>query len=168
MNTRPGVYVDTSIVSYLVAATSKNPGTAGRQYETHRWWDEESQRFRLVTSALVYEEAGRGSADYAAKRISLLDTLEEVDFPKAETKGIVESLLLGHSLPPQAANDATHIAIAAVNGIEYLLTWNCAHLANTYARPKIEETLWRLGYKPVLLCTPYELRCSFQESNDDP
>lgn len=165
METRPAVYVDTSIISYLVARTSKNPGVAGRQYETHRWWNEESDRYRLVTSELVYEEAERGSPEFAAKRIALLKTLDEIDFPKFETKTIVESLLRDHSLPARAANDATHIAIAAANEIEFLLTWNCAHLANAVARPKIEETLRRLGYKSVLLCTPWELRSPPEEAN---
>jgi hypothetical protein len=61
------------------------------------------------------------------------------------------------SLPPKAAADALHIAIAVVNGIDYLLTWNCNHIANVAMRHQIDAICRQNGYEPVVLCTPEEL-----------
>lgn len=72
-------------------------------------------------------------------------------------KALGAELLKRHALPANAAVDALHVAIAAVNGIEYLLTWNCTHIANAHTRPKIEASCRALGYEPPIICTPQEL-----------
>ena len=69
-------------------------------------------------------------------------------------KALGRELVTRNALPAVAEIDALHVAIAAVNGIEYLLTWNCTHIANAHTRPKIEATL---GYEPPIICTPQEL-----------
>ena len=69
-----------------------------------------------------------------------------------EAASLAEALLRGVPLPPQAAADALHIALTAVHGLDYLLTWNCTHIANVTLRPRIEA-----GYEPPLICTPEEL-----------
>jgi hypothetical protein len=75
----------------------------------------------------------------------------------AEVDALSLALIKRHALPAIAEMDAFHVAIAAVNGIEYLLTWNCAHIANALTRPKIEATCRALGYEPPIICTPQEL-----------
>jgi hypothetical protein len=60
------------------------------------------------------------------------------------------------AVPPKAADDALHLAIAAANGVEYLVTWNCRHLANATMREQIEAACRAAGYRPPIICTPEE------------
>ena len=62
-----------------------------------------------------------------------------------------------HALPTKAALDALHIAVAVVMGMDYVLTWNCTHIANAAIRPKLEDACRKLGYEPPVICTPEEL-----------
>ena len=75
----------------------------------------------------------------------------------AAAQGLARELLRRTPLPPGAAPDALHIAIAAYHGIDYLLTWNCKHLANAEIRPRVERTCNALGFRPAVMCTPSEL-----------
>ncbi len=61
------------------------------------------------------------------------------------------------NLPPKASDDAIHIAVATVNRLDYLLTWNCKHIANAQIQRKLLNIAEELGYKLPILCTPYEL-----------
>ncbi len=61
-------------------------------------------------------------------------------------------------MPRKAAIDAVHVAIAAVNGMDFLLTWNCAHIANAVMRPRIESVCRSVGFEPPTICTPEELQ----------
>jgi predicted nucleic acid-binding protein len=70
---------------------------------------------------------------------------------------LAAALVSGQALPARAAQDALHVAVACVHGIEYLLTWNCAHLANARLRSRIEQICRDAGYVPPIICTPEEL-----------
>ena len=70
---------------------------------------------------------------------------------------LAQRLLQGKAIPQDFPEDALHVAVAVVNGIEYLLTWNYKHLANAGMRSKIETTCRELGYEAVIICTPEEL-----------
>jgi len=74
-----------------------------------------------------------------------------------EVAVIAERLLLEASLPHKARVDALHIATAAIGGMDYLLTWNCAHIANPAFRFKLESVIRTFGYEPPIICTPQEL-----------
>jgi len=74
-----------------------------------------------------------------------------------EVTALATSIVVGVPLPEKAAIDALHIAVAAVNGVEYLLTWNCKHIANPSLRPQIERTCREMGFEPPVICTPQEL-----------
>jgi hypothetical protein len=74
-----------------------------------------------------------------------------------EVSALAQELVARGSLPTKAAVDAVHIAIAVINGIDYLLTWNCTHIANAAIRHKIEAICRQCGYEPVVLCTPEQL-----------
>ena len=75
----------------------------------------------------------------------------------AAAESLAAALLEEVPLPQKAATDALHIAVAAVNGVEYLLTWNCRHIANPALRPRIESVCRRMGFEPPVICTPQEL-----------
>ncbi len=152
---KASVYIETTIVSYLVATPSKDIVQAAHQHITRDWWAARD-RFDLYVSAAVVAEARRGDAVAAARRLEVLSRIPLVAAgPRAG--GLVRSLLRRGALPEKARLDAAHVAIAAVNGIDYLLTWNLRHLANATIRGKIDETCRHAGFVPPIICTPEEL-----------
>jgi hypothetical protein len=157
------VYVETSVVSYLTARPSKDVIFEGHRLITVKFWEHAKSPFELFVSQLVVDEASRGDADAAARRleaigsIPMLDASDEVDRLAAE-------IMNGGALPPTALEDAVHIAIAAVNGMDFLVTWNCRHIANAILRPKIEDACRNAGYDCPVICTPETL---VPEENDD-
>jgi predicted nucleic acid-binding protein len=104
----------------------------------------------------VLDEARGGDPEAAARRAQLLATLPLVDITQAAV-GLARRLIEAVALPQQAAADALHVATAACHGMDYLLTWNAAHIANAEYRPRVERTCRAHGYEPPVLCTPDEL-----------
>jgi predicted nucleic acid-binding protein len=150
------VYIETSIVSYLTARPSRDLIVAGHQQLTHDWWQHRRPLFDIFVSELVIQEAGRGDAEIAAKRLAVLEDVSQLEI-RADAVELSRALLTRGPLPSKAAADALHIAIAAVHGVEYLLTWNCKHIANAEMRPMIERVCREQGFEPPVLCTPEEL-----------
>lgn len=150
------VYIETSVVSYLTARATSNLLAAAWQTATAGWWDSHRSRFELYTSALTIEEAGRGHREAAARRLEALDGIAMLPITEAVIE-LSHALIHGRALPPNAQNDAIHIAVSAVHGIAYLLTWNFRHLANAETRPLIREICTRQGYNSPEICTPSEL-----------
>lgn len=152
---KPSVYIETTVVSYLVAEPSKDLIQAAHQQITRAWWATRD-RFDLYISAAVVAEARRGDEDAAARRLEVLNRISLLAAgPRAG--GVVRSLLQSGALPAKARLDAAHVAIAAVNGVDYLVTWNLRHLANAAIRGKIDETCRHAGLVPPIICTPEEL-----------
>ncbi|MDD9995958.1 MAG: type II toxin-antitoxin system VapC family toxin [Dehalococcoidia bacterium] len=150
------VYVETSVVSYLTARATSNLLAAAWQTATTEWWDIYRPRFELRTSALTIEEAGKGNQEAAARRLEALDGIDVLPITEAAIV-LSEALLRRRALPTGAQNDAIHIAVSAVHGINYLLTWNFRHLANAATRPHIREVCEQQGYTSPEICTPSEL-----------
>ncbi len=152
---KPTAYIETTIPSYLMAWPSRDVVRAGEQQVTRDWWDRRAE-YELRISSLVLLECQAGDAQAAADRLAALDGVPVLaQTPEAEA--LAGMLLKEVPLPPKAANDALHIAVAAVNGIAYLVTWNCTHIANATLRPQIEALCRRVGYEPPVICTPREL-----------
>jgi hypothetical protein len=97
-----------------------------------------------------------GHPDAAKRRLEAIAEIMELQATE-EVRVLGQELIRRNALPANAEIDAYHVAIATVNGIEYLLTWNCTHIANAHTRPKIEATCRALGYEPPIICTPQEL-----------
>ena len=152
----PRVYVETSVISYLAARPSRDLITAARQQITHEWWRRRRPQFEVFVSQLVLDEARAGDPEAAARRAQLLANLPLVDITPAAV-GLARRLIEAVALPQQAAADALHVATAARHGMDYLLTWNAAHIANAEYRPRVERTCRAHGYEPPVLCTPDEL-----------
>ena len=150
------VYIETSLVSYLVARPSCDLIRTAHQQVTVNWWDNERGKFDLFVSDVVIEEASAGDQSESAKRLAVLNGIPLLQIT-TEAVLLAEALVKKHALPEKAAQDAPHIAIACVNGIDYLLTWNCKHIANAHMRGKIETTCRRAGFEPPVICTPEEM-----------
>lgn len=153
---KPRVYIETSVISYLTARPSNDFRAMSNQNVTLEWWELERPKFELVISEFVIAEASLGHPEAAQRRLAALLGLVELQATQA-VKALGRELITRNALPSVAEIDALHVAIAAVNGIEYLLTWNCTHIANAHTRPKIEATCRALGYEPPIICTPQEL-----------
>ena len=149
------IYIETSIPSYLTARRSRDLVMASNQQITQEWWDNRHQ-FDLYISALVIEEVKAGDSIAAQKRIECLNDIPELDITE-EMDNFAYTLIHKIPLPEKARIDALHIAVATLSGMDYLLTWNCAHIANAILRPKIESICREYGYEPPTICTPQEL-----------
>lgn len=150
------VYIETTIVSYLVSLPSRDLVIAGRQEMTREWWNERRGEFELYVSELVAREAGAGDAAASERRLALLQEAAFLDIGE-EVAVLARALIEEGPLPQKAADDAIHLATAAVHGMDFLLTWNCAHLANAEMADEISDLLVRKGYRPPVICTPETL-----------
>lgn len=110
----------------------------------------------MVVSEFVIAEASLGNAEAAQRRIVAIAGVMELETTDT-ARILAKALIQQHALPAKAETDAYHVAVAATNGVEYLLTWNCTHIANAHTRPKIEATCRALGFEPPIICTPEEL-----------
>ena len=149
------VYVETTIPSYLTAWPSRDLVRAAHQQITQEWWARRGS-YELYSSRLVVVECQAGDPQAAADRMAAMAGIPLLE-QTPEVASLAEALLRDVPLPPKAASDALHIATAAVHGMEYLLTWNCTHIANVTFRPQIEAVCRAAGYEPPLICTPEEL-----------
>jgi hypothetical protein len=153
---KPKVYIETTVVSYLTAWASQDLVIAAHQKITREWWDKSRENYELCAWQMVIEEAKAGDIVAAKERIEMLSGATMLE-TTSEARDLARELLRSHALPPKAADDALHIAIAAVHNLPYLLTWNCRHLANATMRPIIEAVCARNGYQAPIICTPEEL-----------
>ncbi|MCZ7663163.1 MAG: type II toxin-antitoxin system VapC family toxin [Thermoleophilia bacterium] len=150
------VYIETSVISYLTSRPSRDVVVAAHQELTRQWWDERSCRFELVVSELVEQEAGRGDSDASRGRLAVVQGMGILAVSDPAVS-LAEYLVSSGLIPRESGADALHIAVAAVNGIDYLLTWNHKHLANALLRHRIETLVEEEGYACPVICTPEEL-----------
>ncbi len=152
---KPKAYIETSIVSYLTAWQSRDLVLAAHQQVTRDWWASRGN-FELFASQFVLDEAAAGDQDAAGNRLAALADTAALEVTE-EAILLAERLIAGGGLPAQARVDALHVAMATVHGMDYLLTWNCRHIANAALRAKIEELCREAGFEPPTICTPLEL-----------
>jgi predicted nucleic acid-binding protein len=150
------VYIETSVISYLVARPSGSILAAAWQRVTHDWWENEKSRFELFTSELVWAEAGQGDAGAAQARCERLRDIPDLQVTDAVV-ALAKDLVRWGALPKEAMDDAMHVAIAAVHDIDYLLTWNYRHLDNAEKKPLMRSVCTIAGYRCPEICTPQEL-----------
>ena len=159
------VYIETSVISYLRQKPAKDIVTASRQLLTHQWWDTERPKYELVVSQYVIDEASAGDPTLAADRLSVLAGIPRLP-GDPEIDRITDEIMSRAILPPKAAVDALHIASVAHHRIQYLLTWNCKHIANARILPRVYQVLRDLGVPHPVICTPEELIGDDSETED--
>ncbi len=123
------VYIETSILGYLTARSTRNLILAANIELTKEWWELRRSTFTLYVSQVVLDEVGRGDAEIALKRLEILNGVPLLELNQS-VRSLAAQFLLRSNLPPKASDDAVHIAAATVHGLDYLLTWNCKHIAN--------------------------------------
>ena len=153
---KPKVYLETTIPSLLTAWPSRDVSIAGQQQTTRDWWKERRQRYELFVSVLVMKEVECGDAEAACERVAKLRECRVLPYPK-EAEDLTRALLSSRLIPAKADTDAAHIATAAVHGMDFLLTWNCRHIANATIVEKLRDICDREGFPAPVICTPHEL-----------
>lgn len=150
------VYIETSILSYLTSRPSRDLLAAAHQQVTQEWWERCRPRFEIFVSPLVAQEAKRGDSDASQRRIAVLAGLPVLEIVE-EAYELAAAFVAESALPTTAEDDATHIALATVHGMDYLLTWNCRHIDNAETKPVIRSVCATHGYACPEICTPEEL-----------
>lgn len=154
MNKR--IYIETTVVSYLTAKPSRDILVAGHQDATRELWFSLSSKYEAYISALVFEEVGRGDQDQARMRREAIKSFAMLDVDD-EARLLAEKIILRKAVPAEHPEDALHIAIAAVNGMDVILTWNFAHLNNPFTRKLVRQAIEGEGYECPEICSPEEL-----------
>lgn len=149
------MYIETSVISYLAARRSRNIVIAAHQQVTRQWWRSRSS-YRLFVSQIVRDEAAVGDPTARAGRLRALRGVPALAVTDEATQ-LAGELVRRGALPKKATVDAFHIGIAAAHQIEYLLTWNCKHIANATMRGTIDAICRSAGLTPPIICTPEEL-----------
>lgn len=150
------VYVESSIVSYLREKPSADILNAARQLLTTRWWTTGRSGYELVISQYVLDEIAAGDAALAAERLQAVEGLPVLP-PAPEISQIASAIMARAILPAKAQVDALHIAAVAHHRINYLVTWNCSHIANARILPQIYSVLKERNLPIPIICTPEEL-----------
>lgn len=149
------VFIETTIASYYVARRSRDIVQAARQELTIQWWDLHRGNYELLSSQIVIDEIGRGDAAMAKKRLEMLASIPLLVITEKVVQ-MAEKLMADNVVPEKAADDAFHIACAGVHAVDFLLTWNCRHIANPHTRERIRDCFARHGLRSPVICTPEE------------
>jgi hypothetical protein len=153
---KPGVYLETSVISYLVGRLSRDVVVLGNQELTREWRTTRRADYELFVSEAVIGEAAIGDPDLARQRVEICDGLQLLAISD-EAERLAPLLLKAVGMAPNVATDALHVAVATVHGMDYLLSWNCSHIANATIRRAIDKQCRASGYEPPVIRTPQEL-----------
>jgi hypothetical protein len=153
---KPKVYLETTIISYLTSRPSRDIITAAHQQSTQEWWDIRRNKFDIFVSQIVIQEVGEGDNSAIARRLDIIENIAQIEV-QPEAVSLAQSFISDGLVPKKAVADALYIAIAAVQGMDYLLTWNLKHIANATIRNAIANACRQNGYEPPIICTPEEL-----------
>jgi len=150
------IYIETTIVSYYTARPSRDVIVAARQESTRELWPKLISDYNSFVSILVREEAEKGDKEQSALRLQAIESFPILDTDETAV-ALAAKILHGHGIPQEFPEDALHIAIAAVNGIDVVVTWNFAHMNNPFTRMMVRQLVENAGYSCPELCSPDEL-----------
>lgn len=153
---KPTAYIETTVIGHLVGRIVSDPIVAGRQAVTRQWWPSAVKKYRLFVSKVVADECAAGDADVAKERLEALSSLEFIASSPSVDE-LARKLIDESAVPETEPRDAVHISLAAVNGLEYLVSWNFKHIVNPTTRSAIERVCEDAGFAPPMICTPDEL-----------
>ena len=153
---KPKLYLETTIPSYLTSWSSRDLIIAGHQQITKEWWKNRRDAFNIYVSQFVIDEAKAGDPAAARERMKVIKGFPLLDITP-EVGMIAADILDLKVIPRRAVTDAAHIAVATVHRIDFLMTWNCVHLANAVIIKEVAKVCRRNGFECPAICTPEEL-----------
>jgi len=153
---KPKIYMETSVISFLAARASKDKVLSGQQESTHRWWREKRKQYEIFVSKLVWQEEAKGNDEAAKQRLKLIHPLKRLQITLNVSK-LARALVSRKAVPPNAADDAMHIALGAIYGMDFLLTWNFTHINNPVTEELIRDICGKHDFHCPVICTPDQL-----------
>lgn len=150
------VYLETTIISYLVSRPSRDILVAAHQQVTMEWWSYRRNEFECFISQIVLDEIQSGDPHAAEKRLQEVSSFKVIE-ATVEAEQLASAIVSSGVIPPKAVGDAAHIAVAAASEMDYLLTWNCRHLANAQLIRRVSMICNTSGFNMPVICTPEEL-----------
>ncbi len=154
------VYLETTVIGHIAGRLHPAASVLVRQQTTREWWLSAAKRYRLFVSDLVFVECGDGDSEAALERRSIIDGIDILRTNDAANE-LAASLIAAHAVPITEPRDALHIAIAAINGIDYLATWNFKHIMNPSTQHLIDATCRSAGIECATICTPEQLLVTY-------
>ena len=152
----PIAYIETTIPSYLTSRPSSNLIIAAHQQITREWWQTASQRYQMVISDVVLAEASAGDPAMAQQRMAILANLPSLP-PSTDAAELAENYDRVFRFPVNLKTDLLHLAYAVIYGVDYLVTWNCAHLANPHIVRQVERINQFQNRQTPLIITPEDM-----------
>ncbi len=149
------VYFETSIISYYTARPSRDLVIAAWQEITHEIWPALQDKFDIYISALVIQEASQGDKEATKRRLNALSGFPVLEITP-QVQEVADFLIAENAIPAESKEDALHIAVASLNGMEFLLTWNFSHINNAFKKSKIIKSIEKQGFIPPEICSPEE------------
>ena len=160
----PRAYIETSVPSFYFE-TRTSPEIVSRRNWSRKWWALAKDRFELVTSNAVLQELGAGILHKAAERLRLVESLPLLPANEAIID-IVKTYIRHKVMPSNPSGDALHLALASYHKCDFLVTWNCNHIANANKFGHIRRINTMLGLFVPSLVTPLELIGDSDETSD--
>ena len=153
---KPRAYLEISVVSYLVGRPSRHVVVLGHQETTRAWWNLSLALYEVYVSELVHQEAGRGDPGAASERLKAIEAFPVLAISE-EARRLGDLYVREIPLPVKASADALHLAVATLNRMDYVVTWNCEHIARGRVKRRLEEINRAQGLHVPVVCTPEEL-----------
>ena len=141
------VYLETTVVGHIAGRLHPIATVLARQQVTRQWWDSASNRYLLFVSDLVLAECADGDGDAASERLRIVDGIDVLQ-TSAAANALAAELIAAHAVPHSEPRDALHIALAAINGIDYLATWNFKHIMNPSTQHLIDAVCRNAALSP--------------------
>ena len=153
---KASVYIETSVISYRTAMPSRDLLVAAHQQVTSEWWEQVFPRCSSYVSSVVLEEISKGDKVQSKRRLELVSRIPVLEVNQ-DVRDLAELYFVKIDLPEKAMADAYHLALATWHGLDYLLSWNCSHIASGRVRGIVERVNSRKGIATPVICTPEEL-----------
>jgi len=153
---KPTAYIETSIVSYLVARPSLDLLVAAHQQVTYEWWENIQPQMNCFISPFVIKEISKGDPGAAKKRLEVVSPFSILQNHQ-QIEELAYTYFMALDLPEKAKLDAFHLAIATWYQIDYLLSWNCKHIVSARVRQIVQDINEQRKILTPVICTPEEL-----------
>ncbi len=160
------VYLETTIPSYLTARPSRDLITAAHQQITHEWWATAGDRYDLFVSQAVLDEVASGDPAFVRRRMKILTDLRALAFSD-DVGSLIKIYVNRLGLTGSATRDVPHFAYSVAYNMDYLVTWNCAHIANGQVIRRLVHLNSELGRHTPIIVTPEELLANLPGGIDE-
>lgn len=157
------VYLETTVVGHIAGRLHPAASILARQQISREWWDSAVMRYRLLVSDLVLSECGDGDSEAARERLEVVADIDTLRTTEA-AKNLAADLIAAHAVPETEPRDALHIALAAINGVDYLATWNFKHIMNPSTQHLIDVVCRDASIESAVICTPEQLLVTYDDS----